>query len=443
MISILPSEGLAPSQSAPKQNKLSDASSKSDEPSFSSLVSRDSSDGASDPDADAPVGDTALADQGNPSAKTARSNSASELTGGKQIDPATLASEEATLQTTEADLPRARAQARMNAASQTEMAAPQAIAPTETPPDITVTNDADASVQGKRAQAAVLPGTVNAEQLQDAKVKLDPSTQATPAADAVVDASIDTVTNSVKSGADVAAQIPTPGATAETSDDALRIVRQQDGVELPHQGGKLADLASEADLTASTIKSALSAGTADGKAATATAALPDALISIAQPTATSAPAVTSGLTPVAPSVPIAAPSDLNAIILNAVKNGAEPREQLIVQLDPPELGRVAIDFKFDAQGVQQITVTSENPEALRRLRELHFELTEALKDHGLTEQNLSFRQQADDQSQPAWQMPERSGSGTLFSAKEEPPAESPLLRSNSAFTQPDRLDLTL
>ena len=145
----------------------------------------------------------------------------------------------------------------------------------------------------------------------------------------------------------------------------------------------------------------------------------------------------------APSVPIAAPSELNAIILNAVKNGGEPREQLIVQLDPPELGRVAIDFKFDAQGVQQITVTSENPEALRRLRELHFELTEALKDHGLSEQNLSFRQQADDQSQPSWQMPERSGSGTVFSANEEPPAESPLLRSNSAYTQPDRLDLTL
>ncbi|MCR9080580.1 MAG: flagellar hook-length control protein FliK [Hyphomonadaceae bacterium] len=382
-----------------------------------------------------------MADQSEPAAKTPRANGASALTGREPIDPAILASEEAAPETTDADLPRAPAPARTNAVPQAETAVPQAIAPTKTPPDINVASDADPSVQGKRAQATVLPGAVNAEQMQDAKVKLDPSAQATPKADAVIDASIDTVTKSVKSGADVAAQFPTPGATAEASDDALRIIRQQDGVELPPQGGKLAELASEADLTASTVKSALSASGADAKAPTA--ALPDALISIAQPTATSAPAVTSGLTPVAPSVPIAAPSELNAIILNAVKNGGEPREQLIVQLDPPELGRVAIDFKFDAQGVQQITVTSENPEALRRLRELHFELTEALKDHGLSEQNLTFRQQADDQSQPSWQMPERNGSGTLFSANEEPPAESPLLRSNSAYTQPDRLDLTL
>ena len=128
-----------------------------------------------------------------------------------------------------------------------------------------------------------MPGTVNAEPLQDAKVKLDPSAQATPEAEAV----IDTVTKSVKSGADVGAQLPTPGATAEASDDALRIIRQQDGVELPPQGGKLAELASEADLTASTVKSALSALSGDAKAPTAAAALPDALISIAQPTATS------------------------------------------------------------------------------------------------------------------------------------------------------------
>ena len=111
MISILPSEGLAPSQSAPKQNKLSDASSKSDEPSFSSLVSRDSSEGASDPDADAPVGESALADQSEPAAKTPRANGASGLTGREPIDPAILAPEEAAPQTTDADLPRAPAPA--------------------------------------------------------------------------------------------------------------------------------------------------------------------------------------------------------------------------------------------------------------------------------------------------------------------------------------------
>ena len=127
-----------------------------------------------------------------------------------------------------------------------------------------------------------------------------------------------------------------------------------------------------------------------------------------------------------------------------MKAGAEPREQLIVQLDPPELGRVAIDFKFDAQGLQQIIVTSENPEALRRLRELHFELTEALKEHGLSEQNLSFRQQADDQSQPAWQMSELAGPEAVLTASDDPQqATSPPSRSNAAYMRTDRLDLTL
>ena len=96
-----------------------------------------------------------------------------------------------------------------------------------------------------------------------------------------------------------------------------------------------------------------------------------------------------------------------------------------------------------AQGVQQITVTSENPEALKRLRELHFELTEALKDHGLSEQNLSFRQHADDRSQPDWQIPELTRSDLLFSATDEPKSQASPIRSNTAYALPERLDLTL
>lgn len=443
MISILPSEGVAPSQSAPKQSKLSDASSKSDEPSFSSLVSSDSSNGASDPDADASVGGPALTEQSEPATKTARPDGAAALNGREHIDPSILTSADGAPQAIKAELQTIPPKPRADAAGQANAQATQTMAPIQTPPDVQVASDADDSLQSKRAQAPVLPGTASAEQPRDTRIKLNTSTQAAPEAKAAVEGSLEAPTKTVKTGTDVAPQSPAAGATGETSDDALRIVRQQDGVTLSSQDGKLADLANEADLTASTIKSTLSATAPDARAPTAISALPDALISVAPSTSTSAPAVTSGLTPVAPSVPIAAPSELNSIILNAVKNGGEPREQLIVQLDPPELGRVAIDFKFDAQGVQQITVTSENPEALKRLRELHFELTQALKDHGLSEQNLSFRQQADDQSQPAWQMPERSGPGSLFSANEDTPAESPLIRANTTYTQPDRLDLTL
>ncbi|MEL7041467.1 MAG: flagellar hook-length control protein FliK [Pseudomonadota bacterium] len=135
-----------------------------------------------------------------------------------------------------------------------------------------------------------------------------------------------------------------------------------------------------------------------------TNAIPDGLLPAAQTTSSNliSTAATPGLTPTAPAQVIAAPNELTHVILNALKSGFDPQEQLVVQLDPPELGRVLIDFKFDAQGLQQVVVTSENPEALKRLRELHFELTEALKDQGLSEKNMSFRQEAEDRQSSGW-----------------------------------------
>lgn len=153
--------------------------------------------------------------------------------------------------------------------------------------------------------------------------------------------------------------------------------------------------------------------------------------------------VNTGLTPTAAAIPVAAPSDLTSIILNAAKNGADPQEQLVVQLDPPELGRVMIDFKFDAQGVQQITITSENPEALKRLRELHFELTQALRDNGLSDQNMSFRQEAGDQSQQAWQHQDQQRSNAPLNAAEERRASLSVTPTQPNVQARDRLDLLL
>lgn len=153
--------------------------------------------------------------------------------------------------------------------------------------------------------------------------------------------------------------------------------------------------------------------------------------------------VNVGLTPTAAAIPVAAPSDLTSIILNAAKNGADPQEQLVVQLDPPELGRVMIDFKFDAQGVQQITITSENPEALKRLRELHFELTQALRDNGLSDQNMSFRQEAGDQSQQAWQHSDQQRSNAPLIAADERRASLSVTPAQPNVQARDRLDLLL
>ncbi len=75
----------------------------------------------------------------------------------------------------------------------------------------------------------------------------------------------------------------------------------------------------------------------------------------------------------------ASPADTVKIISDAVASPDDTPDQITVQLDPPELGRVSIDFKFDAHGLQHVTVTGETPEAMRQLRLMHFELTQALE----------------------------------------------------------------
>lgn len=147
----------------------------------------------------------------------------------------------------------------------------------------------------------------------------------------------------------------------------------------------------------------------------------DTVLNIGASSAPAGPAAATpaGMTPVAPSIPIASPSELTGIIMNTIQNGMDPQEQLIVQLDPPELGRIMIDFKFDAQGLQQIVVTSENPEALKRLREMHAELTAALRDQGLTGENLSFQQDTQDRSQTNWGAQSRSDRELVFSASDD------------------------
>lgn len=445
MISILPSEGLAPAQSAPKQNKMSEPSSKPDEPSFSSLVSRDAADNSADPNSDAPNADTTLASQAEPSETPARPKPGSALNTGEQIDPALAQTEDLLAPQLEADAQQKAPSLQTGVTPNTGESGTPIAAAIDTPENGLIESDADSAIQTKRAQAAILPGATSAESLQTVKSEIDVATQSTHPPNADIEVTGDAVPKSGRDAADVKVQAILPDTSTPAADDGtLKIIRQQDGVDLAGPDGKLAQLASDADLAQTVTKSALAATTGDARAAAATLGAPDAMISVAQPAATPAPTVASGLTPVAPSIPVASPTEINSIILNAMKAGAEPREHLIVQLDPPELGRVAIDFKFDAQGLQQITVTSENPEALRRLRELHFELTEALREHGLSEQNLTFRQQADDQSQPAWQMPELGGPGAVFSANDGPQqASAPPPRSNAAYTRTDRLDLTL
>lgn len=125
---------------------------------------------------------------------------------------------------------------------------------------------------------------------------------------------------------------------------------------------------------------------------------------------------------------VATATQLPDIIARATGNGQE--DSIVVQLDPPELGRLSIDFKFDAQGLQHVTITAESPEAMRQLRQMHFELVQALERNGLSSQNMSFQHQNPQQNEGWGQQakfgnarfdsPALSGGGLVIAADSNP-----------------------
>lgn len=121
------------------------------------------------------------------------------------------------------------------------------------------------------------------------------------------------------------------------------------------------------------------------------------------PSPTTTPA--SVATPASSPPLVATPTQLPEILSQSIGTDEDRRDRIVVQLDPPELGRVSLEFKFDVQGLQTVTVSSETPEAMRRLRLMHFELVHALEQQGLSADNLNYSQQQS--RQHAYQPPSR------------------------------------
>ncbi|MFN7180383.1 flagellar hook-length control protein FliK [Hyphomonas sp.] len=124
-------------------------------------------------------------------------------------------------------------------------------------------------------------------------------------------------------------------------------------------------------------------------------------VAVAAPGPSPAPLLTPAplaMTPVH-AVLVASPAEVVDIVTRTASDGQTDR--VVVQLDPPELGRVSIDFKFDAQGLQHVTITSETPEAMRQLRAMHSELVQALERQGLDGQNMTFQHQQQSSQQAA------------------------------------------
>ncbi len=125
------------------------------------------------------------------------------------------------------------------------------------------------------------------------------------------------------------------------------------------------------------------------------------------PATTASPtAVTAQMTPSNAAL-VATATQVPDIVARATSDGQDDR--IVVQLDPPELGRISIDFKFDAQGLQHVTITAESPEAMRQLRQMHFELVQALERNGLSSQNMSFQHQNPQQNESWGQQAKLAG----------------------------------
>lgn len=105
------------------------------------------------------------------------------------------------------------------------------------------------------------------------------------------------------------------------------------------------------------------------------------------------PAAPSGQSPVI----VASPADVPGVVAQTLAQN-ESTERISIQLDPPELGRVSIEFQIDESGVHTVTVTGETSEALRKLRLMNFELLQALEQQGLGGRSFSLEYQ---HSEPA------------------------------------------
>lgn len=138
----------------------------------------------------------------------------------------------------------------------------------------------------------------------------------------------------------------------------------------------------------------------------------------------------------------AAVTNFNAVS-QAILVAKQSAKSVTVQLDPPEMGRVLIDFTFDGDDRVNVVVKSEIPDSHFMLRERSGEFLGFLKESGLENVNLSFEQSGQNgKSDSQDQSPEKQ----LYTSSpiDEPaPFNSPLHQLSKDIETYDGLDLRL
>jgi len=114
-------------------------------------------------------------------------------------------------------------------------------------------------------------------------------------------------------------------------------------------------------------------------------------------TSMTSPTLSTSIAPTAQLVtanPAAMVTNFNAVS-QAMLVANETAKGVAVQLDPPEMGRVYIDFIFNSDDSVNVVVKSELPESHLLLRDRSEQFLEFLKESGLENVNLSFEQGSD------------------------------------------------
>lgn len=226
-------------------------------------------------------------------------------------------------------------------------------------------------------------------------------TPSTPQAQTQITAAAETVAV-MAPAAPVAGKTPTKDApaTVDVQTDSIGKPDAPPNAAAPHPDAPLPDEITIERNFATLSAVADKAAAPDATVSVQTQASPLA-VAVAAPGPSPAPLLTPAplaMTPVH-AVLVASPAEVVDIVTRTASDGQSDR--VVVQLDPPELGRVSIDFKFDAQGLQHVTITSETPEAMRQLRAMHSELVQALERQGLDGQNMTFQHQQQSSQQAA------------------------------------------
>ncbi|HPE46798.1 MAG TPA: flagellar hook-length control protein FliK [Hyphomonas sp.] len=177
------------------------------------------------------------------------------------------------------------------------------------------------------------------------------------------------------------------------------------------------------------FETALNAVTRSDSDPSAAAALATASPAPAAPAATVVTPVAQAPLSMVPAHALvtATPADVTTLINDHMASSPDRSDRIVVQLDPPELGRISIDFRFDGQGLQHVTITGERPEALQQLRLMHHDLVQTLERNGLSGDSMSYQQQSAGHQNPQGNQPRASAAASAPSVLTDAEADAPAI----------------